>query len=153
MTNQPTRCRYYQPESENVKPRYECRLPYSYINQNRNNKGAIPNNEEDCVVSNYKLRKILTVDTTEWAKKNGVIIREVSLFQRLICTHKKKNTIGTSETVQIREVSLFQRCLRDVYVFMIAVYIMYITAKKKEKKDVHEFALEEMHIKCITDTT
>ena len=34
-------------------------------------------------------------------------IREVSLFQRLICT--QKYTIGTSETVLIREVSLFQR--------------------------------------------
>ena len=34
-----------------------------------------------------------------------VLIREVSLFQRLICT--QKYTIGTSETLLIREVSLF----------------------------------------------
>ena len=39
-----------------------------------------------------------------------VLIREVS-FQRLICT--QKYTIGTSETVLIREVSLFQRL--DLY--------------------------------------
>ena len=38
-----------------------------------------------------------------------VLIREVSLFQRLICT--QKYAIGTSETVLIREVSLFQRLI------------------------------------------
>ena len=40
-------------------------------------------------------------------------IREVSLFQRLICT--QEYTIGTSETVLIREVSLFQRliCIQE----------------------------------------
>ena len=38
-----------------------------------------------------------------------VLIREVSLFQRLICT--QEYTIGTSETVLIREVSLFQRLI------------------------------------------
>ena len=37
-----------------------------------------------------------------------VLIREVSLFQRLICT--QEHAIGTLETVLIREVSLFQRC-------------------------------------------
>ena len=35
--------------------------------------------------------------------------REVSLFQRLICT--QEYTTGTSETVLIREVSLFQRLI------------------------------------------
>ena len=67
------------------------------------------------------------MDTSHWAKKNErgalisevdlytkgtsetVLIREVSLFQRLICT--LKHTIGTSETVLIREVSLFQRLI------------------------------------------
>ena len=38
-----------------------------------------------------------------------VLIREVSLFQRLICT--QEYTIGTSETVLIRVVSLFQRLI------------------------------------------
>ena len=42
-----------------------------------------------------------------------VLIREVSLFQRLICT--QENTIGTSETIQIREVSLFQRLIEHTY--------------------------------------
>ena len=37
------------------------------------------------------------------------LIREVSLFQRLICT--QKYTFGTSETVLIREVFLFQRLI------------------------------------------
>ena len=38
-----------------------------------------------------------------------VLIREVSLYQRLICT--QKYAIGTSETVLIRKVSLFQRLI------------------------------------------
>ena len=38
-----------------------------------------------------------------------ILIREVSSFQRLICT--QKYTIGTSETVLIREVSSFQRLI------------------------------------------
>ena len=38
-----------------------------------------------------------------------VLIREVSLFQRLICT--QEYAIGTSETFLIREVSLFQRLI------------------------------------------
>ena len=37
-----------------------------------------------------------------------VLTREVSIFQRLICT--QEYTIGTSKTVLIREVSLSQRC-------------------------------------------
>ena len=35
-----------------------------------------------------------------------VLIREASLFQRLICTHKGTYTIGTSETVLITGVLL-----------------------------------------------
>ena len=50
------------------------------------------------------------VDTTE--PRKCVLIREVSLFQRLICT--QEYTIGTSETVQIREVFLFQRLIWDL---------------------------------------
>ena len=45
-----------------------------------------------------------TIETSE-----AVLIREVSLFQRLICT--QTYTIGTSEAVLIREVSLFQRLI------------------------------------------
>ena len=47
---------------------------------------------------------LCTIGTSE-----TVLIREVSLFQRLICA--QKFTIGTSETVLIREVSLFQRLI------------------------------------------
>ena len=46
-----------------------------------------------------------------------VLIREVSLFQRLICT--QEYTIGTSETVLIREVSLFQRLICTQYTVLI----------------------------------
>ena len=47
------------------------------------------------------IRRLIAIGTTE----KTVLIREVSLFQRLICA--QKYTIGTSET---REASLFQRC-------------------------------------------
>ena len=49
-------------------------------------------------------KHMYTIGTSE-----TVLIREVSLFQRLIST--QKYTIGTSETVLIREVSLFQRLI------------------------------------------
>ena len=47
--------------------------------------------------------------TYNYGTSETVLIREVSLFQRLICT--QEYTIGTSETVLIREVSLFQRLI------------------------------------------
>ena len=47
------------------------------------------------------------VDTTGPRKR--VLIREASLFQRLVCT--QEYAIGTSETVLIREASLFQRLI------------------------------------------
>ena len=50
------------------------------------------------------------MDTT--GPRKCVLIREASLFQRLI--HTLKYTIGTSATVLIREGSLFQR--REVLV-------------------------------------
>ena len=54
---------------------------------------------------------VRTCMTMQWNLSIGgprkcVLIREVSLFQRLICT--QEYTIGTSETVLIREVSLLQ---------------------------------------------
>ena len=52
-----------------------------------------------------------TIGTSE-----TVLIREASLFQRLICT--QEYTVGTSETVLIREVSLFSEvglCTRVHY--------------------------------------
>ena len=55
-----------------------------------------------------------TIGTSE-----TVLIRELSLFQRLICT--QKYTIGTSETVLIREVSLFQRC---PVIFYLALHVL-----------------------------
>ncbi|XP_071484250.1 protein DD3-3-like [Diadema antillarum] len=51
LTNDPTRCEYYQTESQNVKSRWACDLPFSYlqenINANRNNP-VIPNTKEEC---------------------------------------------------------------------------------------------------------
>ena len=56
------------------------------------------------------------VDTT--GPRKCVLIREVSLFQRLICT--QKYAIGTSETILSREVSLFESCpLRDVPLYIV----------------------------------
>ena len=53
---------------------------------------------------------VTNVDTMHWTKRKCVLIREVSLFQRLmICT--QEYAIGSSETVLIREVSLFQRLM------------------------------------------
>ena len=63
---------------------------------------VLVNDSLSCVCSAWSLS---IADTTRPRKKR----REVSLFQRLICT--QKYTIGTSETVLIREVSLFQRLI------------------------------------------
>ena len=60
------------------------------------------------------------VDTTGPRKRVLIDIREVSLFQRLICT--QKYTTGTSETVLI---SLFQRCSpkKDMYEDTLHMYV------------------------------
>ena len=46
-----------------------------------------------------------------WTLLGQENVREVSLFQRLICTQKYVYYFGASETVLIREVSLFQRLI------------------------------------------
>ena len=52
LTNDATRCPYYQEESENVKGRGECQVPLILMMENiNNNKFKIPNNEADCEVS------------------------------------------------------------------------------------------------------
>ena len=60
-----------------------------------------------CTMYTYVQWNFSIVDTT--GPRKHVLIREASLFQRLICT--QEYTIGTSETVLIREVSLFQRLI------------------------------------------
>ena len=51
MTNDPTRCPYYQAESENVKARWQCVIPRDLLLHNDHIE--IPNNKEDCEVSQY----------------------------------------------------------------------------------------------------
>lgn len=51
LTNDPERCEYYQTESQNVKSRWACELPFSYLQENINanrNRPVIPNNQADC---------------------------------------------------------------------------------------------------------
>ena len=53
LTNDATRCPYYEAESANVKSRWGCIVNNTEINANlnRRNRIVIPNNEEDCLVS------------------------------------------------------------------------------------------------------
>ena len=53
MTNDATRCPYYQEQSANVKSRWGCIVSNEEINANFNQKNRliIPNNKEDCLVS------------------------------------------------------------------------------------------------------
>ena len=50
MTNDATRCPYYQEESHNVKDRWVCLLPRDFMMINLNKGVRIPNNREDCEV-------------------------------------------------------------------------------------------------------
>jgi len=52
LTNDATRCPYYEEESANVKPRHSCIVPNELINRNLNRQTAIiPNTEAECNVS------------------------------------------------------------------------------------------------------
>lgn len=53
MTNNVTRCPYYEQESANVKSRWACIVSNEEINDNvgQKNRLIIPNNKEDCLVS------------------------------------------------------------------------------------------------------
>ncbi|XP_801877.1 protein DD3-3 [Strongylocentrotus purpuratus] len=51
FTNDAERCEYYQTESQNVKSRWACDLPFSYLQENRNanrNRPVIPITKEAC---------------------------------------------------------------------------------------------------------
>ena len=51
LTNEASRCAYYQRESENVKGRGACIIPQGLFAQNvRGRRGVIPNNREACEV-------------------------------------------------------------------------------------------------------
>ena len=67
--------------------------------------GRVPLDQENKLCPHYRgsdsALDLYAIGTSE--------TREVSLFQRLICT--QEYTIETSETVLIREVSLFQRLI------------------------------------------
>ena len=51
LTNDASRCAYYQQESENVKGRGACIIPQALLARNvRRRRGVIPNNKEACEV-------------------------------------------------------------------------------------------------------
>ena len=51
LTNDASRCAYYQQESENVKGRGACIIPQGLFEQNmRGSRAVIPNNREACEV-------------------------------------------------------------------------------------------------------
>lgn len=50
MTNDASRCPFYQEESQNVKSRWTCVVPKN-VTEKYTGKFDIPNNEADCKVS------------------------------------------------------------------------------------------------------
>ena len=53
LTNDATRCPYYQTESANAKSRHACVMPSDFIKKNIYNTGnnyRIPNNQAECEV-------------------------------------------------------------------------------------------------------
>ncbi len=58
LTNNASRCPYYQQNSQNVQSRFYCAVPDSYINANlnppRNQRQPIPINQTECEVSWYR---------------------------------------------------------------------------------------------------
>ncbi|XP_067940540.1 protein DD3-3-like [Watersipora subatra] len=56
MTNNVSRCELYLAESENVKSRYECVLPYAAMISRQDY--IIPNNEEDCLAFVYPANSV-----------------------------------------------------------------------------------------------
>ncbi|CAB4024110.1 DD3-3-like [Paramuricea clavata] len=59
LTNDATRCPFYEEESENVKGRYECVLPKEYLRSKNYRRYKIPNNEADCLVGEIFCLNIL----------------------------------------------------------------------------------------------
>ncbi len=54
LTNDATRCPYYQEQSENVKARHYCKLPAEYLQtalKANSKEYIIPNNQDECEVS------------------------------------------------------------------------------------------------------
>ena len=52
LTNDISRCKMYQSESENVKGRWACKVAREYLKKMNWRNYKIPNNREDCEVSN-----------------------------------------------------------------------------------------------------
>lgn len=53
LTNDATRCPYYEQESANVKSRWGCIVDNELINENlvQRSRAVIPNNKEECKVN------------------------------------------------------------------------------------------------------
>lgn len=52
LTNDVSRCKMYQSESENVKGRWACKVAREYLKKMNWRNYKIPNNREDCEVTN-----------------------------------------------------------------------------------------------------
>lgn len=52
LTNDISRCKMYQSESENVKARWACKVAREYLKKMNWRNYKIPNNREDCEVTN-----------------------------------------------------------------------------------------------------
>lgn len=50
MTNNASRCHYYQTESQNVKDRWECVLPFATVEKYVSQNLVLPNTQEECEV-------------------------------------------------------------------------------------------------------
>ena len=62
LTNDATRCPYYERESENVKGRHECILPEGYLRSENYLNYVLPNNEKDCLVQYKKYTFIIYIN-------------------------------------------------------------------------------------------
>lgn len=70
QTNDPSRCSWYQEESENVKGRHFCSLPDSWYHHmvsrgGNGNNGFIPNTEARCMQLNRPTSQMMTFLTTQ----------------------------------------------------------------------------------------
>ena len=73
MTNDATKCPYYQAESENVKGRWACVVPQDVMRQEAVHGLTIPNNEEQCLVCLHFLHlHLFLCATRSVSAKSGV---------------------------------------------------------------------------------
>lgn len=77
LTNDVSRCKLYQSESENVKGRWACELPKEYLKKMKWRNYKIPNTQEDCESKNATWKEFPSHDLpapecreTDWSRDN-----------------------------------------------------------------------------------